>query len=131
MNVLRTYIVILIAFLIAGCTVRTGILVEVSDGTKPLLGEAIATFTSGTFQVENLDGLRCEGTYDQWTESPMLKTEVNCSDGRSGEVMLLRTGPNLKNGSGEGLLNDGTKFKVLMGDMVHYRNTQGIWEKAK
>ena len=61
----------------------------------------------------------------------MLKTKVSCSDGRYGEVMVMRTGPNLMNGSGEGVLNDGTKFKVLMGDAIHYRNAQDIWEKGK
>jgi hypothetical protein len=34
------------------------------------------------------------------------------------------------NGSGVGKLNDGTKMRILMGDMVHYRNAQGVWDKA-
>lgn len=117
--------------MLTGCAVRTGLLVEVSDGTKPLMGEAVATVVSGTFQVSNLEGYICNGSYNQWTQSPILKTKVSCSDGRYGEVMVMRTGPDLMNGSGEGVLNDGTKFRVLMGDMVHYRNTQGVWEKAK
>ncbi|TWH76835.1 hypothetical protein LX59_00880 [Azomonas agilis] len=117
--------------LLTSCAVRTGILVEVSDGSKPLLGEAVATIISGTFQVSNLDGLACDGTYDQYTQSRMLKTKVTCNDGRYGEVIILRTGTNLVNGSGEGRLNDGTAFRVLLGDMVHYRDAQGIWEKAK
>lgn len=95
------------------------------------MGEAVATVVSGTFHVSNLEGYTCDGKYNQWTQSSMLKTQVSCSDGRYGEVMVMRTGPNLMNGSGEGLLNDGTKFKVLIGDMVHYRNAQGIWEKTK
>lgn len=119
------------AILLSGCAVRTGILVEVSDGTKPLMGEAVATMASGTFQASNLDGLVCDGTYDQWSQSRTLKTKVQCNDGRYGEVVVLRTGPNLMNGSGEGRLNDGTVFRVLLGDMVHYRNAQGVWEKAK
>jgi len=117
--------------LLASCAVRTGILVEVSDGSKPLMGEAVATMSSGTFQASNLDGLVCNGTYDQWSQSRMLKTKVTCNDGRYGEVVVLRTGENLMNGSGEGRLNDGTAFRVLLGDMAHYRNAQGVWEKAK
>jgi hypothetical protein len=117
--------------LLASCAVRTGILVEVSDGTKPLIGEAVATMASGTFQAANLDGMVCDGTYDQWSQSRMLKTKVTCNDGRYGEVVVLRTGPNLMNGSGEGRLNDGTVFRVLLGDMAHYRDAQGVWEKAK
>ncbi len=116
---------------LSACAVRTGLLVEFSGGDKPLMGEAVATIMSGTFHVSNLDGYTCNGTYNQWTESPMLKVDVTCSDGRYGKVMVLRTGPNLVNGSGEGTLNDGTTFNVLMGDMIHYRDAQGIWEKTK
>jgi hypothetical protein len=118
-------------FTLPGCAVRTGLLVEVPGVGEPLMGEAVATVVSGTFHVSNLEGYTCDGKYNQWTQSSMLKTQVSCSDGRYGEVMVMRTGPNLMNGSGEGLLNDGTKFKVLIGDMVHYRNAQGIWEKTK
>jgi hypothetical protein len=35
------------------------------------------------------------------------------------------------NGSGEGRLNDGTAFRVLLGEMAHYRDAMGVWEKAK
>ncbi|MBU2590578.1 MAG: hypothetical protein ABIJ24_03485 [Nitrospinota bacterium] len=131
MKLKKTIIFIFVSFMLTGCAARTGLLVEVSDGTKPLMGEAVATVVSGTFQVSNLEGYTCNGSYNQWTKSPILKTKVSCSDGRFGEVMVMRTGPNFMNGSGEGVLNDGTKFRVLMGDMVHYRNTQGVWEKAK
>ena len=119
------------AILLSGCAARTGILVEVSDGSKPSLGEAIATMSSGTFQASNLDGLVCDGIYDQWSQSRTLKTKVQCSDGRHGEVLVLRTGQNLMNGSGEGRLNDGTALKILLGDLAHYRDAQGVWEKAK
>src|SRR5690554_4524466 len=91
----------------SGCAVRTGLLVDVSDIRKPLMGEAVATAVSGTFHVSNLDGYTCDGKYNQWTQSPILKTKVSCSDGRHGEVMVMRTGVNLMNGSGEGVLNDG------------------------
>lgn len=125
------YSAAILVFAITGCSVRTGILVEVSDGTKPLMGEAVASMSSGVFEASNMEGFTCNGTYDQWSQSRMLKTKVTCNDGRYGEVVLLRTGPNLMNGSGEGKLNDGTLFRVLLGDMVHYRDAQGVWEKAK
>ncbi len=115
----------------SGCSVSTGLLVDVADVEKPLMGEAVATLASGRFTVSNVDGYVCEGTYDQFTQSPMLQTDVTCSDGRHGKVMVMRTGPNLINGSGEGVLNDGTKFKVLMGEAIHHRDSQGIWEKVK
>lgn len=115
----------------SGCSVRTGLLVDVADVEKPLMGEAVASLSSGRFTVSNMDGYVCEGTYDQFTQSPMLQTDVSCSDGRHGKVMVMRTGPNLINGSGEGVLDDGTKFKVLMGEAIHHRDSQGIWEKVK
>jgi len=130
-KLVQTISFVSIAILLTACSVRTGLLVEVSDGTKPLMGEAVASLVGGTFQASNLDGLICDGTYNQFSQSKMLKTSVVCNDGRYGEVVILRTGPNLMNGSGQGRLNDGTVFRVLLGDMVHYHNAQGIWEKVK
>ena len=131
MKIYYHFIILLFVLLISSCSVRTGILVEVSDGTEPLIGEAVASLVSGTFEASNLDGFSCEGTYDQYSQSRMLKVKVQCNDGRKGKVIISRTGPNLMNGSGIGKLNDGTKFRVLLGDMVHYRNAQGVWDKAK
>ena len=131
MTILKNLAAMILSVLLCGCSVRTGILLEVSDGSKPLLGEAVASLSSGTFEASNLDGLMCKGKYDQWSRSPRLSTKVECNDGRFGEVIVLRTGPNLENGSGEGKLNDGTTFRVLLGDMAHYRDAQGIWEKTK
>ena len=125
------FIVLLFSLFITACSVRTGVLVEVSDGTEPLIGEAVASLASGVFEASNLDGFSCGGTYDQYSQSRMLKVNVKCNDGRTGEVIVSRTGPNLMNGSGIGKLSDGTKFRVLLGDMVHYRNAQGMWEKVK
>jgi hypothetical protein len=121
---------LVVGLMLTGCAVRTGILVNVGDGSKPLLGEAVATVASGTFKATNLDGLVCDGTYDQWSQSPALRVEVTCNDGRRGQVIVLRTGRNLANGSGEGRLNDGTVFRVLLGDMAHYQGAEGVWKKA-
>lgn len=126
---LKKIILILIPIFLTACAVRTGILVEMEDKKTPLLGEAVATLVSGDFHVESLDGYSCSGTYDQYTQTSILKVNVKCSDGRYGEVAIMRTGPNLRNGSGEGRLNDGARFRVLLGDMIHYRGVQGFWEK--
>jgi|SaaInlV_200m_DNA_5_1039737.scaffolds.fasta_scaffold11033_2 hypothetical protein len=131
MRKIKLFSIVIILISISACSSRTGILVEVSDGTKPLIGEAVATLSSGTFEVSNLDGYSCNGTYDQWSESKMLKVKVKCNDDRHGNAIILRTGKNLMNGSGEGKLNDGTTFKIWLGDMVHYRNAQGFFDKAK
>ena len=113
---------------LSGCvSVRTGIVVDREGQKSPLIGESLATLTRGDFSASTLDGYTCGGTYDQFTQSPSLKVDVKCSDGRYGKVIVLRTGPSLTNGSGEGRLNDGTRFKVLLGDMAHYSATKGIW----
>lgn len=119
------------ALLLSGCVVRTGLLVSINNERSPMMGQAVATLISGKFEVSNLKGDSCKGTYNQYTQTPVLKVSVKCNDGRYGQVMVLRTGPNLTNGSGEGELNDGTKVKVLMGDMIHYVNAQGLWDKTR
>ena len=88
---------------------------------------SVASLASGTFSVVNTDGLLCHGTYDQWESSALLKVRVNCNDGRYGTVAILRSGKNMMNGSGEGELNDGTIFRVYMGDQA----TQKMWSDDK
>lgn len=126
----KTVLVMLLIIVLSGCSVKTPLVGELSDGTDVLMGEAVATVFSGTFEVSNSSGLSCQGVYDQYTTSPQLKTSVTCNDGRHGEVTILRTGPNLTNGSGIGKLNDGTSLRILIGDMVHLRNAQGPWKKS-
>ncbi|MEJ6122255.1 hypothetical protein MT390_10335 [Vibrio sp. 2-Bac 85] len=122
-------LLILLLSSLAGC-VRTSVMAEFDDGTEALIGDSLGTLVSGTFEVSNLDGLTCNGTYNPYTQSPTLKTEMTCSDGRYGHASVIRTGGSLTNGSGIGKLNDGTKVRILLGDMVHYKNAQGIWDKA-
>jgi len=121
----------LCCLLVTGCAVRTGILVEVEGLENPLFGEAVATLASGDFSAAAINGFSCYGTYDQYTKSAMLRVSVECNDKRKGQVIVMRTGQALQNGSGEGVLNDGTRFRVLIGDMIHYRGAQGFWDKIK
>lgn len=119
----------LISIIITGCA-RTTLLMEM-EGVEPLLGEATGSLVHGSFELENMQGLACKGSYNPYSQSRKLKAKVQCSDGRTGEVIVLRTGRNLVNGSGTGILSDGTKFRVLLGDMVHYRGAQGYWDKVE
>jgi len=112
--------------LVTGCA-YTPIAMEFSSTESSLIGEA----GGGKFELSNLEGMKCSGTYSLLSNSRHIQTDMNCSDGRTGRVQVLRTGHNLTNGSGTGILSDGTKVRILIGDMVHYRNAQGVWEKTK
>ena len=127
---MKNYIVIITIMVLvvcSSCTVKTAILARPMDGSKPLIGEAVATLSKGTFSASNTEGLVCEGQYDQWETSPRLDVNVRCNDGRFGKVVVLRSGEYLTNGSGEGELNDGTLFRVYMGEQA----TQKIWDENK
>lgn len=120
---------ILMAFTLTGCSVSTALVVQTEDQKDPLMGTATASLTRGDFAVENLSGMSCNGTYDQFTQSPVLKVNFVCNDGRTGSAQVVRTGANLENGSGSGKLSDGTRFKILMGDSATYASQQGYWSK--
>ena len=116
--------ILFFGFILSGCSVKTALLVKVANNPTPLIGEAVATLTEGTFMVENMNGFRCNGTYNQWETSPLLKVHVTCNDGRYGDVTVIRSGSSKQNGSGEGVLNDGTAFRVYMGDLA----TSELWK---
>ena len=84
-------------------------------------GSATGAIDGGTFQVTNLDGLTCNGTYDSLDRSPTITGNVVCSDGRHGKVLITRD-TTLRNGSGHGKMNDGTTFKFMFGHMVNVMN---------
>lgn len=114
----RTLLIGLVVSL-AGCAVHAPLMVELSNGDEELRGEAVATLVSGVFEVSNSKGLKCNGTYDQYTRTPLLKVQAKCNDGRSGTVEILRHGQNLENGVGIGVMNDGTKIRISMGINVY------------
>ena len=105
---------------LSGC-ISTPLLAEFSDGTVEVAGEANASLVSGEFQASNDKGLSCNGTYNQFDHSTRLTVKIICSDGRNGTATVLRTGKNLVNGSGTGVLNDGTRIRILIGDAIIYR----------
>ncbi|RUS66562.1 hypothetical protein CUZ56_01842 [Saezia sanguinis] len=102
-----------------GCSVTTGILVNVDGKSEALMGEAYASLSQGTFYASDSSGFFCNGDYDQFSTNAMLEVKVSCSDGRTGTARVLRYGENLMNGSGMGKLEDGTEFRILMGEKVH------------
>ena len=108
-----------------GCA-YTPLAMEFSSDEPMLIGEA----GGGKFNLSNLEGMECSGTYSLLSNSKHIQTDFECSDGRLGRAQVLRTGRSLTNGSGTGYLSDGTKVRILLGDMVHYRNAQGFWVKT-
>ena len=96
---------------------------------EPLMGSATGSLVSGTFEVSNSKGIKCSGKYDPLTQDPMLDVTMKCNDGRTGVARVLRTGSNLKDGSGFGTLSDGTEVKILLGNMIHYAGAEGYWHK--
>ena len=109
----------------AGCA-YSPITMNIEDTEDLLLGEA----GGGLFKAVSLKNLSCEGTYSLLSQSHHLHVSFACSDGRTGNAQVLRTGHALRNGSGIGVLNDGKRVRILIGDMVHYRDAQGVWEKT-
>lgn len=131
MKLLKSIVLFISSVLIASCsnpTVRTDVLVKLANSNKPLVGEAVASASAprGTFKVSNLEGLTCNGTYNHRSQSKLLKTNINCSDGRKGQVEVVRSGPQLSNGYGKGKLNDGTTFTVQIGKLTRSARTYNI-----
>lgn len=119
--------IIAISSLSLAACVYTPVAMQIEGtGEAALLGEA----GGGGFELENLDGLECEGTYNLLSGDKVLITDIECSDGRTGKVQVVRTGRNLTNGSGVGRLSDGSTVKILLGDNVHNQLAKGVYEKV-
>lgn len=116
------------AILLTGC-VHTGIMVLEKGKEQPLMGNATGSLFSGTFEASDTKGFSCKGKYNPLNSDPMLDVTMTCSDGRTGTARVLRSGPELTNGSGFGKLSDGTEVKILLGDMIHYTGAEGYWHK--
>lgn len=96
--------------LLAGCANSFVVPVIGRIGESAAQGEAVTrTDGNGTFWIETVDGLRCDGAYDLLVTSPTIRMPVKCNDGRTG--LLIGT----KQGGSDtviGKLNDGTEILV-------------------
>lgn len=100
---------------LAGCATSFAVPVTGMIGGEAAQGEAVArTDGNGTFWIETVDGLRCDGTYDALITAPTIRVPVKCSDGRTGSLLATRQG-----GSGTviGKLNDGTEGRFVFGNL--------------
>ncbi len=107
---------------LSGCTVHAPLMVELSDGTEELRGEAVASLAQGIFKVSNSQNLSCNGTYNQFTTTAKLKVDFKCSDQRTGTVEVMRYGEDLENGVGIGILSDGVKVRISIGKDIYARD---------
>lgn len=100
---------------LAGCVSQFAVPVTGMLGDQAAQGEAVAsTDGSGTFWVENIDGLRCDGTYDSKVTDPTIRVPVRCSDGRTGTLLATRQG---MSGTVIGKLSDGTEGRFVFGNL--------------
>jgi hypothetical protein len=122
MNLTRVLLIGATVAVLTGC-VRTPVLMELPDNEEEsLYGEAVGgPIGNGSFEVSSLQGLYCEGIYNSMSQSRSLRVEFTCNDGRTGQAIITRSGTNLTNGSGTGVLSDGQKVRILIGDVVHQR----------
>lgn len=111
---LRNFVIIIASIVLQGC-VSSDILVIMDNHPEPLKGMATATLMSGTFYAEDSKGLLCSGVYDSRNADPKLHVSFRCSDSRSGNASIERYGEYLKNGYGQGILNDGTIIHIYLG----------------
>ena len=94
----KKLILVVIATIAATTCAYAPIALEFSSEETALLGDA----GGGKFNFSNLDGLTCSGEYSLLSKSPAIQTYISCNDGKTGRILVLRTGSALTNGSGVG-----------------------------
>jgi len=75
----------------------------------------------GDFWVENLDGVRCSGTYNSIDPSATIKAKVVCSDDRQGFAIISRSS-NGRHGIAIAKLDDGTTAELAFGEPAVWGN---------
>jgi hypothetical protein len=86
---------------------------KVSDKTR-LLGEwQVTKDGKGSFAVKS-DAMSCSGTYDGNAPVLLLKVPFTCTDGSSGEAVVMRT-DDLGGGVGTATLSDGRTVQFSFG----------------
>ena len=79
------------------------------------MGEAIAQVASkGTYSLTTTRGAECHGEFENSAIDLTSPATIECSDGRTGTLMILRN-PDRKSGLGQGKLNDGTNVRFAYG----------------
>ena len=75
----------------------------------------------GDFWVENLDGVRCSGTYNSIDTTATIKANFVCSDERKGFAIISRAS-NLRQGIAIAKLDDVTTAELAYGDPAVWGN---------
>jgi hypothetical protein len=111
------YLLILVCGLLSGCgQIRVPVQAE-TDKDEVFTGEIVASLTEGSTHLESKSGIKCQGTYDQFTTEQIVMLYISCSDGRHGKITATRDLPlGSQSGTGSGKMNDGTQVTFAFGN---------------
>lgn len=105
---------------VAGCVdhITLPVVGQMDDGTV-FQGQTTGRLNGiGDFQVQTIDGHSCSGRYNSLDESPTIRADLTCSDGRTGTLLSTRTADYLS-GTGRVMLSDGAQGQFVFGDLVY------------
>jgi hypothetical protein len=106
-----------VSFVLTGCGEISKPLIIKADNGEKLLGATHTSLSAGTFEAMDENGLKCEGSYDQFSHDIILNVSFHCNDGRTGNAIIQRDS-SLMNGIGKGKFSDGTRFKLMFGNFT-------------
>ncbi len=103
---------------LAACarTFQVPITGQASNGQ--MLQGAITASTNGegSFWIETLAGLRCDGVYNPLDPSPTIEVSATCNNGKTARILATRQ-VNGFSGVGTAQLSDGTTARFVFGDL--------------
>ena len=86
---------------------------------------------NGKYTFEDLDGLKCTGSYPILFIKTTHDIPVTCSDGRTGHMLLTLNDQEMNTGHGMGRLSDGSEFEVYLGDVKNGMSVPSFFKKPK
>ena len=107
--------IILVSIALTACSATIPATMKI-EGNQILRGSASGKVgKNAVMSVENLKGLSCSGKLFVPLTETTTEGTIECSDGRIGNFLANGKGDSW---TGEGRLNDGTKFFVLLGTKI-------------
>jgi hypothetical protein len=111
----RFSLVTILSTLLSACSATVPASGITSDGIS-FAGTTTASLTeSGKFSVTGTNGVTCSGTYDAFDTSKRFKAPVSCTDGRTGEIDVVRNNDG-RGGIGDVTFSDGTTGNFVFGE---------------
>lgn len=112
-------LLILMCGFLSACTTTTTIPVSMqTDKAEDFKGNVIVSPSGAGYHVVSEEGIACDGTFPKGAN--ITKTfEVNCSDGRHGNISAKWEGPSA---TGSGKMDDGTRLGFAFGNLIQIAN---------